>query len=83
MALPFLIYLFMSLMAALTRVGRGGSAEARDFKRAGVGLKEFLGARVRKQDSGSPISTRAGISLRSTAEGLQVKETRTIAKDVF
>lgn len=83
LALPMLIYLFMSLMAALTRVGRGGRAEAREFKRAGVGLKDFLNASVRKQDSGSMISTRAGISLRSTAKGLKVRETRTVAKDVF
>lgn len=83
LVLPLMIYLFMSLMAALTRVGRGGRAEAREFKRAGMGLTEFINASVRKQDSGSMISTRAGISLRSTADGLKVRETRTVAKDVF
>jgi hypothetical protein len=82
-ALPLLIYLFMSLVSALARVGRGGTGEAREFARAKVGLKQLFGASVRKQDSGSLIATRAGISLRSSTAGLQVNETRTVAKDVF
>ena len=82
-ALPTFVYLFMSLMAASARVWRGGRAEAREFQRAGVRFRPFILARVRRQDSGSLISTRAGIRIRSTSEGLVVGETRTIAKDVF
>jgi len=81
--LPLFVYLFMSLMAAAARVRRGGQAQSREFARAGVKLRPFIGARVRRQDSGSLISTRAGIRIRSTSSGLVVGETRTIAKDVF
>ena len=80
---PLLIYLFMSLVSAMTRVKRGGPGEAREFARAGFGLKQFFGASVKKQDSGSLIATRAGISLRGTPAGVKVSETRTVAKDVF
>lgn len=82
-AIPVLIHLFMSLVSALARVGRGGSGEAREFARAHFGLKQFFGASMRKQDSGSLIATRAGISLRGTPTGVKVTETRTVAKDVF
>jgi len=82
-AIPLLIYLFMSLVSALARVGRGGPGEAREFARARFGLKQFFGASMRKQDSGSLIATRAGISLRGTPTGVKVTETRTVAKDVF
>ncbi|KQN34770.1 hypothetical protein ASG37_15730 [Sphingomonas sp. Leaf407] len=82
-ALPIFLSLFMALVAALAHVWRGGTAEAREFARAGIGLPQFFGASVAKQDSGSLISTRAGISLRVTDKGLLVNETRTVAKDVF
>lgn len=81
--LPFAVYMSLSLTAALARVKRAGAAQTREFRRAGVHWQSFLKARVRRQDSGSLIPTRAGVSLRSTAAGLELEETRTIAKDVF
>lgn len=82
-ALPFAIYLLMSFTAALAQVRRSGRSEARQFRQAGVTLKRFRTARVQRQDSGSLVPTRAGLSLRSTVDGLVVEETRTVAKDVF
>ncbi|MGP7795613.1 hypothetical protein [Sphingomonas sp. CLY1604] len=81
--LPLSVYLFMSLLAATARVWRGGRSQSREFERAGVTLRPLLRAEVRRQDSGSLISTRAGIRIRSTSKGIVVGETRTIAKDVF
>jgi hypothetical protein len=83
LVLPLAVYLFMSLMAAAARIWRGGASEALEFDRAGVGWRSLWRANVRRQDSGSLISTRAGIRMRSGAGGLKVGETRTIAKDMF
>ena len=83
LALPFLVHLFMSLMAAAARISRGGRSESRDFQRAGVNWYTLWHAKVRRQDSGSLISTRAGIRIGSSPDGIRVGETRTIAKDVF
>lgn len=83
LALPFFVYLFMSLMAATARVRRGGTDEAREFARAGVTLGRYLTARVDRQDSSSLVPTRAGIGIKATPNGFVVRETRTISKDVF
>lgn len=82
-ALPFAIYMLLSFTAALARVQRAGRSEARQFRRAGVTLARFRAATVQRQDSGSLVPTRAGLSIRSNASGLVVEETRTVAKDVF
>ncbi len=81
--LPFMIQLFMSMMAAAGRVWRGGADDAREFSRAGVTLGRFLSASVHKQDSSSLVPTRAGIGVTATADGFRVRETRTISKDTF
>ena len=78
-----MIHMSLSLTAAVGRVRRAGRQQAREFSRAGFTVGRFRTARVAKQDSSSMISTRAGMSLSSTSEGLVVKKTRTIAKDVF
>lgn len=82
-ALPFAIYLLLSFTAALAQVRRSGTSEARQFRLAGVTFERFRTAGVQRQDSGSLVPTRAGLSLRSTTKGLVVEETRTVAKDVF
>jgi hypothetical protein len=83
-ALPFLIYFMMSLMTATARVWRGGRSEAREFALARVDLRAFVGGTVNRQDSSSLIPTRAGIKIRANkAGGFDVRETRTISKDVF
>jgi hypothetical protein len=83
-ALPFLIYFMMSLMVATARVWRGGRSEAREFALAHVDLRAFLGGSVDRQDSSSLIPTRAGIRIKANKDGrFEVRETRTISKDVF
>lgn len=82
-ALPFAIYLLLSFTAALAQVRRSGASEARQFRLAGVTFGLFRTAKIQRQDSGSLVPTRAGVSLRSTTKGLVVEETRTVAKDVF
>lgn len=82
-ALAFAVYLLLSFTTALAQVRRSGRSEARQFRLAGVTFGRFRAAKVLRQDSGSLVSTRAGLSLRSTSGGLIVEETRTVAKDVF
>lgn len=79
----FLLRLVVALVAALVRVWRGGLDEAREFDRAGVELPRLWQARVRRQDSSSLVPTRAGIGVRFADGKFQVRETRTISKDVF
>lgn len=83
-ALPLLIYLFMSMMAALARIWRGGVDEAREFKLARFDLESYALGVVPKLDSSSLIPTRAGFRIEATKHGdFIVRETRTISKDVF
>jgi hypothetical protein len=82
-ALPLLLWLTMSLLAAAARVWRGGIADAREFSRAGVTLSRFLRAQVRRQDSGSLVPTRAGVGVRYKNGKFVIRETRTISKDIF
>ncbi len=78
-----LMRLLVALVAATVRVVRGGTDDAREFDRAGVGLERFWKAEVRKQDSSSLVPTRAGIGVRFKNGQFEVRETRTISKDVF
>lgn len=82
-ALPFLLWLFMSMVAAFVRVLRGGKSEAREFARSGLTLRTFWAAKVDRQDSGSMIPTRAGIGVSYKNGKFIVRETRTISKDIF
>ena len=82
-ALPLSIWCMMSMAAATSHVFRGGSAGAREFDRAGFTLKRFLFATMRRQDSGSLVSTRAGVRARVRNGRIVVAETRAISKDVF
>lgn len=82
-ALPLLLWLFMSLIAAAARIWRGGLSDAREFERAEVSLRRFFTATVDRQDSSSLVPTRAGIGVRYENDSFHVRETRTISKDVF
>ncbi|MCC6828267.1 MAG: hypothetical protein IT550_08575 [Novosphingobium sp.] len=82
-ALPLLLWLFMSLVAAWARVWRGGVADAREFDRADFSLRRFFRAQVDRQDSSSLVPTRAGIGLRYEKGQFKVRKTRTVSKDVF
>ncbi|MGF7156270.1 hypothetical protein [Novosphingobium gossypii] len=82
-ALPLLLWLLMSLVAAMARIWRGGTAEAREFGRAGVTLPRFMFAKVRRQDSSSLVPTRAGVGVRYRNGKFVIRETRTISKDIF
>ncbi|WP_174291163.1 hypothetical protein [Sphingomonas bacterium] len=82
-ALPLLVWLFMSLVAATARVWKGGVADAREFQRAGFRLLPFLRAGVRRQDSGSLVPTRAGVRAGVRRGRIFVAETRAVSKDVF
>jgi hypothetical protein len=82
-ALPLLLWLFLSLVIAWTRVWRGGVSEAREYDRAGFTLARFFDAKVDRQDGSSLVPTRAGIGVRFEDGEFKVRETRTISKDVF
>lgn len=82
-ALPLLLWLLMSLVAAAGRVWRGGVGDAREFDRADFSLKRFLTAQVEPQDSSSLVPTRAGIGVRHRNGRFEIRETRTISKETF
>ena len=82
-ALPIVVWLLMSLVAATARVWKGGTADAREFQRAGFTLLPFLRATVRSQDSGSLVPTRAGVRARVRNGRIVVRETRAVSKDIF
>lgn len=82
-AIVIVARLVLALTACLKRIWKGGVAQSRDFARAQVTFDNFTHARVPRQDSGSLIPTRAGLSVRSTRSGVRIAETRTVAKDIF
>lgn len=82
-ALPFCAWFMISMITAFARVAKGGSDTASEFHRAGFTLRSFLFARVRRQENGALIPTRAGIKARVRNGKIEVAETRTISKDIF
>lgn len=82
--LPLAFYFTMSVLAALARVVRGGTSEARQFAIAGIGLGKFVRGRAERLDSSLRIPTRAGIWVETRSDGsFEVHRTRTFSRDVF
>lgn len=83
-ALPLAFYFTMSMLAALGRVVRGGTGEARHFAIAGIDLGMFVRGSAKGLDSSLRIPTRAGIWIETKDDGsFEVRSTRTVSRDVY
>lgn len=82
--LPILVYFLMSLLAAFSRIVRGGPNEAREFILTGLRFGSFVSGDMDRPDSSSLVPTRAGIGIKANKNGtFTIRPTRTISKDVF
>jgi hypothetical protein len=78
-----ILYLIARTIAAFLRVREEGVHQTDELLRGKVTLKPLLKGEVAEPQGGSMIPSREGIRMSSSPQGLKVKTTRTVARDIF
>jgi hypothetical protein len=78
-----ILYTAARTFAAFLRVKEEGVHQTDELLRGKVTLRPLIKGEVREAPGGSMIPLREGIRMSSGPNGLKVKGTRTVARDIF
>jgi hypothetical protein len=78
-----ILYLIARMIAAFLRVREEGLHQTDELLRGKVTLTPLLKGEVAEPQGGAMIPSREGIRMSSSPDGLKVKTTRTVARDIF
>jgi uncharacterized membrane protein YhdT len=78
-----ILYLIVRTIAAFLRVREDGVHQTDELLRGNVTLAPLLKGEVAEPSGGSMVPSREGIRMSSTRQGLKVKTTRTVARDII
>ncbi|SOB79422.1 hypothetical protein SAMN06297144_0540 [Sphingomonas guangdongensis] len=71
------------LVAAYLRVTDEGERQAEELLRAGVTVRALMEGSVPPDRTGGLIPMREGLLFEASSEGVEIRGTRTVARDVF
>jgi hypothetical protein len=78
-----ILYLIARTIAAFLRVREEGVHQTDELLRGKVTIVPLLKGEVAEPSGGSMIPSREGIRMSSSRQGIKVKTTRTVARDIF